>query len=450
MKRKLLYGLFSCILFLSMTVFVRANSALTNWNGTDAAGILTADEDCPIVVEHETLTFTLSDGGKTADRFAAEYTFHNPSDLQIEAELSFPFGGAPGYYRSEGPYDNTSLYHVFLNGEEITPQVRYTFIDYRQFDVEKDLKLLQDTYREDPFFHPGLAVYEYRLHFETDPTILDQGFYINTSADLKNSPEQVRYLFDTDRGGYQTGTEGSRIMISLDEAVQDVVLYTFGEEVQLDWSYQTTEKEGKETDGSCQMEKARQLTYEEFLREKQTEEEILPIDYYNAVTDYFNLEDTGKIFLPRLEYMEQRLMKWFRYTLTFAPGETLTNTVEAPSYPYIDAGYEDEVYGYRYLLSPASTWREFKGLQVNVVSGWEMLKSTPAGFEKTETGYTAIFDHLPEEELYFEMCRVADPKRKANSVVILILVILGFSLLLFLLFCFLVYKLLKFLFGKKQ
>ena len=73
---------------------VSANSALQYWEGSDASGVVTTDQDCPVVVGHETLTFTLDDAKEpdSMDRFAAEYTFVNPSDLQVTASLAFPFG----------------------------------------------------------------------------------------------------------------------------------------------------------------------------------------------------------------------------------------------------------------------------------------------------------------------------------------------------------------------
>ena len=88
----------------------------------------------------------------------------------------------------------------------------------------------------------------------------------------------------------------------------------------------------------------------------------------------------------------------------------MKNAVTAPIYPAIDLDYKPGVYSYTYLLSPASTWAKFGKLDVVVNTPFYITKNSLSGFEKTENGYSARFDGLPEGELEFTLCSAENPK----------------------------------------
>ena len=79
-------------------------------------------------------------------------------------------------------------------------------------------------------------------------------------------------------------------------------------------------------------------------------------------------------------------MRWYEYTLTLEPGQTLTNTVIAPLYPAIDAGYTPSIYTYTYLLSPAKTWAQFGELKIVVNTPYYMTENNQGSFLRTEKG----------------------------------------------------------------
>ena len=108
-SKKILSLILSSVLLLSLfSIPASANSRAQVWYGSDANGVIVKDRDIPIVVEGERLTFDLStfpyvryndvesflayDGKVTA-----EYTFYNPTDMEITATLMFPFGSRPEY-----------------------------------------------------------------------------------------------------------------------------------------------------------------------------------------------------------------------------------------------------------------------------------------------------------------------------------------------------------------
>ena len=49
------------MLFGLQTSLVSANSARTSWSGVDSTGSYVTDEDCPVTVEQELLTFDLTE-----------------------------------------------------------------------------------------------------------------------------------------------------------------------------------------------------------------------------------------------------------------------------------------------------------------------------------------------------------------------------------------------------
>ena len=158
-----------------------ANSAQSHWTGIDSTGAIVIDENCPIEVEKELLTFNIqefpSNYYRSAEelesytgRVTAEYTFYNPADYKVTATLVFPFGNLPSYayfYDSEtGERDaflDTELYGVEVDGEPIDLQVRHTLShSYDQFSLEKDMPLLADGHIADAFYRPELPVTVYK------------------------------------------------------------------------------------------------------------------------------------------------------------------------------------------------------------------------------------------------------------------------------------------------
>ena len=98
-----------CILMLLGTITpYYANSAQTHWTGVDATGAMVTDENSPIVVEKEVLTFDITEFPSNyyremeeylaySGKVTAEYTFYNPSDYTVTATLLFPYGKTPDY-----------------------------------------------------------------------------------------------------------------------------------------------------------------------------------------------------------------------------------------------------------------------------------------------------------------------------------------------------------------
>ena len=88
----------------------------------------------------------------------------------------------------------------------------------------------------------------------------------------------------------------------------------------------------------------------------------------------------------------------------------MCNTVTAPLYPAIDAGYTPSIYTYTYLLSPAKTWAQFGELKIVVNTQYYMTESNQGSFSETKKGYELTLSGLPEKELIFTLSESEHPR----------------------------------------
>ena len=153
------------------------------------------------------------------------------------------------------------------------------------------------------------------------------------------------------------------------------------------------------------------MTFKDYaLRGYDENSGILESDWYNAQVELLRLSsETWGNGLSQIEEGDFSLMRWYEYTLMLAPGQTLKNTVTAPLYPAIDAGYTPSL-SYTYLLSPAKTWAQFGELEVVVKTPYYMTESGIDGFTKTDGGYALSLPGLPEGELTFTLSESENPQ----------------------------------------
>ena len=151
------------------------------------------------------------------------------------------------------------------------------------------------------------------------------------------------------------------------------------------------------------------------------------VDWYNVS---LNILKNRKYVTQKSDFNFYSLFCWYDYVLTFAPGETLVNTVVAPLYPTINLRYKPAVFEYVYLLSPASTWADFKDLTIRINNGGGYLiesvtqerpvlpygsvnagRTEALSSEKGVDFYEAHFDKLPDGEFVFRLCSAEYPIR---------------------------------------
>lgn len=437
MKRRMLSvkkGFGICVtlaLALFPAVSTAANSVQRYWTGTTASGAIVTDEECPLVVEKEILTFEVPefpeqyyqerddylayDGSVTA-----QYTFRNPSENTVTATLVFPFGTVPdyGYFQDWETGEvflnaDTEKYGITVDGEETEKILRHTLSLYgEQFELERDMGLLQEGYVKDSFYSPDLPVTRYTY----EPEEVDTETYTAASAAfvLSADPEKTKVLMENQSGG--TLQKDSVRLESWVEQDRPFVVNVIGEPLEQmpDWKFYENGACEKEIEGTMVLAGTETTTLKELLlSEYQTESGVLEYDWYNAAVAMLNLSEWEYGAVSGTEFtfdLSERLMRWYEYEITVPPGETIVNTVTAPLYPSIDTGYRPPVYEYRYLTSPAKTWAEFGTLEIVIHTPYYRIKSEPEGFEKTEDGYVCHLKGLPEDELTFWLCGEEEPE----------------------------------------
>ncbi len=440
MKRLIAFWL--CIMLLCLSALpVYANSAPEYWTGVDASGVMIADEECPLVVEKEVLTFDVQqfpqysytsqgDFNAYTPKVTAEYTFYNPSDYTVTATLLFPFGNMPSY--AEGytdtserylAFDDTQKYHITVNGKPISNEIRHT-LSYpgEVFDLQKDLSRMRDGYALDAFYYPALPVTKYT--FQVSNVEKDKYHAACMAMDVPEGVKDYRFYFPSQRGVHTQENGDMRISTWVDTDVFEMYILGTPPQTMPRWTFYRDGgvEDGEEIAGDIQLLSAEETPFEAFALSFRDEGyPASDVDWYNAV---FSELKRGRENTPRHPVIlcrelesafSQNLLRWYRYEITLAPGERLVNSVTAPIYPAINDGYEPDVYFYTYLLSPAKEWKSFGELEIVIQTPYYVTDSSITGFAKTDAGYCAKLDGLPEGELEFALSTAETPEIKNNS-----------------------------------
>lgn len=418
-----------CATLCLLSVFAAsANSAQRYWKGTTATGAIITDGDCPIVVEHETLTLDLTsfpeqyysenDTVDYSSCVTAAYTFYNPSDMSVTARLFFPFGTKPHYMPDDTP---ESEYTVTVDGSPIERTVRHTLSGYdEQFELSRDLGRLSDTPHADERFFPEQTVVCRTYRVEG----LDRSVSAsNIAFDLKPS-DNVCILWPELTGAH-TQSDGDIRLSAWSSDLDTFTLYIIGGDIEPQWTcYKNGGVKNNEviSGGATLVETSTTTLRTLALSKRPDDSPVSENDWYNAIIDRFNLHAPGSRVIGdtyNILDLSHTLMRWYEYSITLEPGQRITNTVKAPIYPSIDAGYEPSIYTYTYLLSPAATWKSFGTLDIKINTPYYLYltkddKSDPtslaSSLTETEDGYTLNLDELPEGELICALTPGPDPQ----------------------------------------
>lgn len=411
-----------------------ANSAQRHWSGTDVTGAVVTGEDCPIVVERELLTFDVQEFPEQyypdTDSFlaytgkvTAEYTFRNPADYTVTATLVFPFGNPPHYgeyiydQAAGRPFDVSDAlkYGVTLDGKPIEAAVRHTLkARHTSFSLDEDLPKLADSYICDSFFVPDMPVRVQRYSV----TGIDEEYGAATAAFVINADSaKTRVLCEKQTGGARL-KKGSQASCWVQNG-DTITVYIFGElpKEELIWTLYENGACEKVIEGTVSSEFS-EMTFKDYaLRGYDENSGILESDWYNAQVELLRLgSEIWGNGLVQIEAGVFSLMRWYEYTITLEPGQTLKNAVTAPLYPAIDADYTPSIYAYTYLLSPAKTWTQFGELDITVNTPYYMTECGIDGFTRTDSGYALTLPGLPEGELTFTLSEAERPQPPKRSI----------------------------------
>lgn len=442
----ILLALLVCLLAV---VPASANSGPRYWRGTGGTGVVSGQGECPLVVEHETLTFDVPELPQSYyesteaflqydAKVTAQYTFYNPTDMTVRANLLFPFGLSPDYgsYLYDEAQDtyqsgvDREKYGAQINGAPADTKVRYGYWDGGyDFDPVQALSTIQEDLVKGEFLHADLPMYIYTYSVSG----VDSATYraARVAASFDYDPARTRVMLKDSLGG-RLQDSGATIMAHVNNATE-IVLYVFGEDVgEIDWKFY--ENGGLETEISGQLSlTSKQSTtfYALAMHGRDPASDISAVDWFNAVL--YCMEDSlweqTCVYHSTLRDdwdVSSSLLAWYEYEIELAPGQRLTNTVTAPLYPTIDDGYVPEIYTYLYMLTPASLWADFGTLDIYINTPYYLVDIDASlaveEFSKTETGYALHLDSLPEQDLRFTLSTESSPTKESNGLVIMLMI----------------------------
>ena len=133
------FTLLICLVILLCSCSEKSTVERKKWEGAEVRGAVLADEDCPVLLERETVTFDLPEfpylGTDSAEKFLAypgrvttEYHFYNPTDEAVTVKLAFPVYGRAAYSAIEegDPVSDLHKYSITLGGKTVTPELRHS------------------------------------------------------------------------------------------------------------------------------------------------------------------------------------------------------------------------------------------------------------------------------------------------------------------------------------
>ena len=402
-----------------------ANSAYRYYRGMDSSGAIVKTDGNTI----EDLTFDIyavNDGvlyepGRRGyfGKVTAKYEFCNVADYACEVDAVFPFGipykEEKKSTKGEEGGAERRIGAVKVNGAEVAKVVRHTYrYDYYYFDIEEELKNFCDDFKTTGMYKPDEAVYKYRVELNCEEGAPEE----KVVRFVLGKREQGRFFFDYDK--YEK--TGEKYYVEKDIR-GNVFEFAFFAEDELSPASLIEVYEpysnggiGKKIAATAEIVAKEKTTFKDFvLSFRDGESEVSEVDYFNAAAkkiDVFN----ERVLTSATINPGDRLMQWYEYTLSFAPGETLVNEVTVPTYPDFNAESIPEIVVFNYLLSPAKTWVDFKDLYVKVNTDMYIINNhnTNVDFTKTENGYEAYFSSLPDKELSFGLCTSPSPVSRSR------------------------------------
>ena len=399
----------------------RANSGLTQWGGVYSTGAIVTDGDCPIVVEKEILNLDLGglteDGRGIAEQIAtAEYHFYNPSDVDVNVSLAFPFGYDKYKFSytldDEGNYiENESLekFGVKVNGEEIESKIRYTYSEYNAFNGEKDINNILAVSKDNELINRQSQVKEYTYNIKG---YINKNTVVKITTDLENTVLLIKDSINKTIDGtnckvFSTGFVNTFRLAFIGETPSRPISLEVYSDYTLQECIATLEPKENEPASISSLE-------DYIISHYTTESRMSKEEYVNAhldiiKADFYNFnKDENTNILEGIDFFES-IMLWYEYELNIEAGERLTNSVTVPMDPNVNARYEPAKYTYTYLLSPAKCWANFGDLEIIINTNGKIVDSGEFRFTEQQGGYKTSLKGLPEGELVFSLSLSSSP-----------------------------------------
>ena len=394
------------------------------WEGAEVRGAVLADEDCPVLLERETVTFDLAEfpylGTDSAEKFLAypgrvttEYYFYNPTDEAVTVKLAFPVYGRAAYSAIEDgdPVSDLHKYSITLNGKAVTPELRHSMHEsYRTWTrLDVEYSSIMDELAAYHFYYPEAPV--------TVSTYTVSG--INSEAypdafavlDIPRPAIGIGSLFIPDLGMDRSSSEYFRKGLVAENGMT-ITVYDIGVETDElpEWKIYSTKfkNEAELIAGEITLTDKRTITFRDLAMSKWSEESgVKDVDWYNAFASEFR-SPNGQRTLD----ISDMLKPWYRYEITLAPGEHAVNTVTSPIYPIANTKYSPAIYTYEYYCERMTTAEGFEGIEVVVNTPYCLIRKELGGMFMYETGWGTSQDYEATDSGFSYLCETTGYDRR--------------------------------------
>lgn len=426
---KLIFAAFTCVCAVPCAVSpVFANSGHRYEYGVSGAGVLTPNENSVLAVESEKLTFDIVDFPKYGNSLSgykstvtAEYNFVNTSDSTVITSMAFPIGVNQSYYNDLREPD------IKVNGNAVTVQTRHTAGHYRNF--ADSVQGIYDDYYSDDFYTPDMEVTHYKMEID----VPSDGYMLIGEVNCGDGARFITWL----------GTENS-IDKYLDKGTNNLDVYVVGDTAEFNcvWHFEKWKKhlfsggEYVKTDVTFPIRETVETTTlkDLILSYRPQDSAVSEMDWYNGYVSGFG----KRKYISECDLAARgaySFLAWYTYDVQVEPNGRFTNTVTVPLLPSENGNYSPSVYDYEYYLSPAQSWKSFGKLEIEINTDYYVTARSLA-FEESDGGYVAAFDGLPEGELTFSLCSVAEPSKHRVGVdltafVVVVLVLISIFAVVF-------------------
>ncbi len=407
--------------FISSTMAL-ANSGPTYWRGYPSAEILAVDENCPVEVAREDLTFDLSGNYKNSytigGNVKAAYEMLNPTNKDLTVQMAFPIVSSLNDFSPDDiavTVDGTSLPFDLYIGDVADSGGSSFQKGGGESLVFKDIlsAVTNQTYQAKHFSENETG----KLYIlQVNPAAEQK---INLAIDFELDKEKSRVL-TKGFNRYERKNKSVRIAAWCYEP-ETLEIFVLGDDIDFNITGYTDGELKQKTDlftyeiSSKQaelkpylMEYMKNYRQAQNIPESEIFDEVQLYNQYSAALDSMLAGGEGFAACEDLisQHQYNRVITLL-YEVDFPANSNKNVTVSYKITGTMDRTKTSKpVYTFQYILNPAQNWNRFGALDIEIATPEENPYIVDSSIEMTKESdrhYTASLDSLPEKDLTFSL-----------------------------------------------
>lgn len=426
MKKKYLIFILSLILILLFNTIAYANSAPTYWIGFPSTGMMAVDKNTPIRVLEENLLFDFTEEVDNTyspkAKVNATYEMENTSSEIISVEMAFPFiqrfselSLADINITAD---DEVIPYNVYLG--DTVQESGYPFQQPKNIDYNIDNilhSITEKKYMANNFSEDELGkLYKFNVSSNDDN--------INFAVSFNFNRENTKIILNG-FNRFERDDENNYIRIASGvRGDTPTEVYVLGNDINFDIKGYTNGSLEEETDKfECELI-TEEISVETYLKEladyylkeydsndKMTHRNISEVQIYNLYAESLDtyLDKNLGVCTEDDIRSQTRLNRIITlvYKVDFPQNSTKEVNVSYKTNGTMDRRKTVEPqFTYDYILNPARNWKEFKNLNIKIITPTKTPYIIDSSLELKNVEnniYTAYLEELPQEDFSFTL-----------------------------------------------